>query len=321
MDNKKVIVTGGAGFIGSHFVNKYLHRCDLHVIDSLTYASNLNNLSNLFGSDRLYEVDIADTEKVFSIFENIRPDIVINFAAESHVDNSISTPAIFTKTNVVGTQTLLDASLKYGVQKFVQVSTDEVYGHLTSISENSFTEKTPLNPRSPYSATKASADLLVKSYVNTFGLDASITRCSNNFGENQHEEKLIPKIVKNAMNNLPIPIYGSGLNIRDWIYVEDHIDGIFSVIQNGKPGEVYNFGGKRGESEITNIDLCKRILSIMGRDESLITRVEDRKGHDFRYSVDYSKSEKELSWKPLHSLNNKLDQVINSILNRFEKTK
>lgn len=319
MDRKKVIVTGGAGFIGSHFVNRYLHRYDLYVIDSLTYAADVRNLSNLFSRDRLYQVNIVNREDMFSIFEKIKPDIVVNFAAESHVDNSISNPNVFVSTNVVGTQTLLDASLMYKVKKFVQVSTDEVYGHLTSMSEPSFTEKTPLNPRSPYSATKASADLLVKSYVNTFGIDASITRCSNNFGENQHEEKLIPKIIKNAMNGDPIPIYGTGLNIRDWIYVDDHIDGIVSVIENGKAGEVYNFGGKHGESEISNIDLCKKILTIMGKDESLIKKVEDRKGHDFRYSIDYSKSERELSWTPKYSIDNKLSQVINSILHRFRK--
>lgn len=311
----KVLVTGGAGFIGSHFVNKFYKKHDITIIDNLTYAANISNLNaDFFNGDNFFEKDISDIDSYEFIIRDGNFDAIINFAAESHVDNSIEFPRKFTTTNIVGTQNLLELTKQYRVKKFVQVSTDEVYGHL-KINEQSFTEKTPLNPRSPYSATKASADLLVLSYVSTYGLNACITRCSNNFGENQHEEKLIPKIVKNILENKKIPIYGKGENIRDWIYVEDHIDGIEKVLLSGKKGEIYNFGGG---SEITNVELCKKILSLMGGKTSLIEFVNDRPGHDFRYSIDYTKSVKELNWKPKHTLE-KMKDVVDSLINRFKE--
>lgn len=314
----KIIVTGGAGFIGSHFINKFYKNYEITLIDNLTYAGNLSNIDpNFFNGSNFFRKDIAVEDSYEFIIRDFKPDVIINFAAESHVDNSIESPRSFTHTNILGTQNLLELTRRYQIKKFIQISTDEVYGHL-ELNDPSFTEETPLNPRSPYSATKASADLLVTSYVNTFGINASITRCSNNFGENQHEEKLIPKIVKNALLNNKIPIYGKGQNIRDWIYVEDHIDGIEKVMLKGKPGNIYNFGGIRGESEISNLDLTKLILQIMGKKTSLIEFVTDRLGHDFRYSIDYTKSTKELGWKPKHNMN-KLKDVIESLSNRFKE--
>ena len=291
----RIVVTGGAGFIGSHFVNKFHKEHELFVIDSLTYAGNLDNIIASFPFEtNFFEIDIAEKRQV---------------------DNSISTPLEFTRTNIVGTHNLLEFARLNGVSKFIQVSTDEVYGHLGK-TDPPFTEKTPLNPRSPYSATKAASDMLVQSYVNTFGLHACITRCSNNFGENQHAEKLIPTIIRNAALNLPIPIYGNGENIRDWIYVEDHIDGIYAVLEKGKSGEVYNFGGISGVSEVTNLDLCKMVLNIMAKDHSLITYVNDRLGHDFRYAIDYTKANLELDWSPRHDLT-KLETVINSYISKI----
>lgn len=310
-----ILVTGGAGFIGSHFINKFHKKYNITVIDSMTYAASLDNISpEFFMGDNFFPKDICYTDSYEFIIRDGNFDAIINFAAESHVDNSIESPSKFTLSNVVGTQNLLDLARKYKIKKFIQVSTDEVYGHLEK-NDEPFTEETPLNPRSPYSATKASADLLVLSYVNTYGMNASITRCSNNFGENQHEEKLIPKIVKNALENNKIPIYGKGQNIRDWIYVEDHIDGIEKVLLKGKKGEVYNFGGN---SEISNIELCEKILLIMGKKNSLIEFVTDRLGHDFRYAIDYTKSTKELGWKPKYSLD-KLESVVQSLVNKFKE--
>ena len=312
----RIVVTGGAGFIGSHFVNKFHKEHELFVIDSLTYAGNLDNIIASFPFEtNFFEIDIAEKRQVDAALKTIAPDAIINFAAESHVDNSISTPLEFTRTNIVGTHNLLEFARLNGVSKFIQVSTDEVYGHLGK-TDPPFTEKTPLNPRSPYSATKAASDMLVQSYVNTFGLHACITRCSNNFGENQHAEKLIPTIIRNAALNLPIPIYGNGENIRDWIYVEDHIDGIYAVFEKGKSGEVYNFGGISGVSEVTNLDLCKMVLNIMAKDHSLITYVNDRLGHDFRYAIDYTKANLELDWSPRHDLT-KLETVINSYISKI----
>lgn len=314
----KIVVTGGAGFIGSHFVNKFYKKYDIVVIDNLTYAGNLSNIDpNFLDGTNFFRKDISNLDEYEFVIRDFNPDVIVNFAAETHVDNSISHAQSFTTTNIIGTQNLLELVRKYNIKKFVQISTDEVYGHLQK-DDPPFTEKTPLSPRSPYSATKASADLLVLSYVNTYGINACITRCSNNFGENQHEEKLIPKIVKNIVENKKIPIYGKGNNIRDWIYVEDHINGIEKVILKGKSGEVYNFGGMAGESETSNLELCKRILSIMGKDQSMIEFVKDRPGHDFRYSIDYTKAKKDLGWNPKYNLE-KIESVVNSLKIRFEE--
>lgn len=309
---KKMLVTGGAGFIGSNFVNKYRGIYDIYIVDLLTYAGNIGNLDSeafrLSQNPRnFYRMNIANFNEMDKLFHQIKPDIVVNFAAESHVDRSINDSLVFTSTNVYGTHVLLELSVKYSVEKYVQVSTDEVYGHL-GVDDPPFTELTPLNPRSPYSATKASADLLVNAYHNTHGLNTCITRCSNNFGKNQHVEKFLPKIITNALINKPIPIYGNGDNVRDWIYVEDHISGIHLVIEKGKPGEIYNFGGIY--SEMSNNQLCKNVLDIMGKSTDLIEYVIDRKGHDFRYAVDFSKSSRELGWVPTHDFISSLEKTI-----------
>jgi len=302
---KKMLVTGGAGFIGSNFVNRYRGTYDIHIVDLLTYAGNMSNLD--YEPRNFYRMNIANFNEMDKLFNQIKPDIVVNFAAESHVDRSINDSLIFTSTNVYGTHVLLELSVRYGVEKYIQVSTDEVYGHL-SIDDPPFTELTPLNPRSPYSATKASADLLVNSYHNTHGLNTCITRCSNNFGKNQHVEKFLPKIITNAINNIPIPIYGYGDNVRDWIYVDDHIIGINLAIQKGNAGEIYNFGG--AYSEMSNTELCKTVLEIMGKPLDLIKYVIDRKGHDFRYAVDFSKASRELTWLPTHDFITSLEKTI-----------
>lgn len=309
----RILVTGGAGFIGSEFVNMYADKYDIHVIDKLTYAGNLNNITTTkFNHKQFYKVDISDYEKCDKIFNIIKPEIVINFAAESHVDNSIKSSAEFIHTNVLGTHVMLELSRKYNVLKYIQISTDEVYGHL-EIGDSPFTEATPLNPRSPYSATKASADFLVLSYVNTHKLNACITRCSNNYGKNQHSEKLIPKIISNALNDEKIPIYGTGTNIRDWIFVKDHVKGIHDVMIKGSMGSIYNFGGN---NQTTNIDLCKKILSILDKSEDLITFVEDRKGHDFRYDIEYNKAVLELGWKPEADFDTMLTNTVIEIANK-----
>lgn len=309
----RILVTGGAGFIGSEFVNMYADKYDIHVIDKLTYAGNTNNITTTkFNHKQFYKVDISNYEECDKIFNLIKPEIVINFAAESHVDNSIHSSFEFVNTNILGTHVLLELSKKYKILKYIQISTDEVYGHL-SINDPAFTEDTPINPRSPYAATKASADLLVASYINTHGLNACITRCSNNYGRNQHAEKLIPKIVLNALKNNHIPIYGLGENIRDWIYVDDHIRGIHHVMIKGIPGHTYNFGGN---NQISNLDLCKKILTILNKSFDLITFVEDRKGHDFRYHIDFSKSEKQLRWEPIANFDEMLTYSIKEIANK-----
>lgn len=311
---KKMLVTGGAGFIGSNFVNRYRGTYDIHIVDLLTYAGNMSNLD--YEPRNFYRMNIANFNEMDKLFNQIKPDIVVNFAAESHVDRSINDSLIFTSTNVYGTHVLLELSVRYGVEKYIQVSTDEVYGHL-SIDDSPFTELTPLNPRSPYSATKASADLLVNSYHNTHGLNTCITRCSNNFGKNQHVEKFLPKIITNAINNIPIPIYGYGDNVRDWIYVDDHIIGINLAIQKGNPGEIYNFGG--AYSEMSNTELCKTVLEIMGKPIDLIEYVIDRKGHDFRYAVDFSKASRELTWFPTHDFITSLEKTIHFYTELYPK--
>lgn len=301
---KKVLITGGAGFIGSNFIHYILSKYnDYQVInlDKLTYAANLDNLKDIEDNKnyRFIHGDIADQEFIFKLFENEKFDIVINFAAESHVDNSILNPQIFTITNILGTQVLLDACRKYNIKRFHQVSTDEVYGELPLDDKNIlFTEKTPLNPSSPYSASKASADMLVKSYYRTYSLPITISRCSNNYGPYQHLEKLIPLMISKAINNDNLPVYGNGLNVRDWLHVYDHCTAIDLIIHEGKIGEIYNIGGN---NEKSNIDVVKIILKELGKSEKLIKYVNDRPGHDLRYAIDSTKIKTSLNWKPVYS--------------------
>ena len=301
---KKMLITGGAGFIGSNFIHYILSKYnDYQVInlDKLTYAANLDNLKDIEDNKnyRFIHGDIADQEFIFKLFENEKFDIVINFAAESHVDNSILNPQIFTITNILGTQVLLDACRKYNIKRFHQVSTDEVYGELP-LDDNSilFTEKTPLNPSSPYSASKASADMLVKSYYRTYSLPITISRCSNNYGPYQHLEKLIPLMISKAINNDNLPVYGNGLNVREWLHVYDHCTAIDLIIHEGKIGEIYNIGGN---NEKSNIDVVKIILKELGKSEKLIKYVNDRPGHDLRYAIDSTKIKTTLNWKPVYS--------------------
>lgn len=306
----KCLVTGGCGFIGSNFIRHVLRTSpDISVVnlDALTYAGNLQTLSDVARNPR-YEFtrgDIADAALVNSLFEEHGFQAVVNFAAESHVDRSIEDPQTFLKTNILGTQVLLDAARKHEVGRFVQVSTDEVYGQLGAIG--SFKETTPLAPRSPYSASKAGADLLALAYHSTFGFPVVVTRCSNNYGPYQFPEKLIPLVIVNAYNYDPVPVYGDGLYIRDWVHVEDHCRALELALAYGEPGNVYNVGGG---TEMTNLDLVRRILKIMDRPDSLIRHVEDRKGHDRRYAVDYSKIQRELNWQPEISFEEGLRQTV-----------
>lgn len=301
---KKMLITGGVGFIGSNFIHYILSKYnDYQVInlDKLTYAANLDNLKDIEDNKnyRFIHGDIADQEFIFKLFENEKFDIVINFAAESHVDNSILNPQIFTITNILGTQVLLDACRKYNIKRFHQVSTDEVYGELPLDDKNIlFTEKTPLNPSSPYSASKASADMLVKSYYRTYSLPITISRCSNNYGPYQHLEKLIPLMISKAINNDNLPVYGNGLNVRDWLHVYDHCTAIDLIIHEGKIGEIYNIGGN---NEKSNIDVVKIILKELGKSEKLIKYVNDRPGHDLRYAIDSTKIKTTLNWNPVYS--------------------
>lgn len=301
---KKVLITGGAGFIGSNFIHYILSKYnDYQVInlDKLTYAANLDNLKDIEDNKnyRFIHGDIVDQEFIFKLFESEKFDIVINFAAESHVDNSILNPQIFTITNILGTQVLLDACRKYNIKRFHQISTDEVYGELPLDDKSIlFTEKTPLNPSSPYSASKASADMLVKSYYRTYSLPITISRCSNNYGPYQHLEKLIPLMISKAINNDNLPVYGNGLNVRDWLHVYDHCTAIDLIIHEGKIGEIYNIGGN---NEKSNIDVVKIILKELGKSEKLIKYVNDRPGHDLRYAIDSTKIKTTLNWKPVYS--------------------
>ncbi|KRE51051.1 dTDP-glucose 4,6-dehydratase [Paenibacillus sp. Soil724D2] len=313
----KLLVTGGAGFIGSNFViymlNKYPDYQIVNV-DSLTYAGNLENLRQVqeHPNYTFVKADIADPEAVNELFQQ-GIDIVVNFAAESHVDRSILDPGIFVKTNVVGTQVLLEAAKAHQVSKFVQVSTDEVYGSLGETGL--FTESTPLEPNSPYSASKAGGDLLVRAYHETFGLPVNITRCSNNYGPYQFPEKLIPLIISNALSDKPLPVYGDGLNIRDWLYVEDHCSAIDLVIHMGKNGEVYNVGGN---NERTNLQIVRTILQELGMTESLITYVQDRLGHDRRYGIDATKITAELGWQPKYHFETGIQETIRWYLDNQE---
>lgn len=308
----KILVTGAAGFIGSNFVYYELENYDDEIValDLLTYAGNLKNLDGCKDNKnfKFVKMDIRDREAINKLFEDEKFDIVVNFAAESHVDRSIEEPEVFLKTNILGTQVLMDASLKYGVKRYHQVSTDEVYGDLPlDRPDLFFTESTPLHTSSPYSASKASADLLVNAYHRTFGLNTTITRCSNNYGPYQFPEKLIPLMINNARHNKSLPVYGEGLNVRDWLHVYDHCSGIDLVMRNGKNGEVYNIGG---HNERKNIEVVKTILKELGKDESLITYVTDRKGHDLRYAIDPSKIESELGWKPKYNFESGIKETI-----------
>ncbi|NLL63840.1 MAG: dTDP-glucose 4,6-dehydratase [Ruminococcaceae bacterium] len=298
---KKILVTGGAGFIGSNFIYYMLEKypdVEIVCLDCLSYAGNLATLEPLIENPRFkfFKGDITDRSMVYRLFHQEEFDIVVNFAAESHVDRSIDTPDIFIKSNVFGTSVLLDAFNKFGKKRFHQISTDEVYGDLPlDRPDLLFTEKTPIHASSPYSASKASADLLVLAYHRTYGTPVTISRCSNNYGPYQFPEKLIPLMIANAVEGKKLPVYGKGENVRDWLYVIDHCKAIDCIIHNGKDGEVYNVGGN---TERTNLEIVKTLLSVLGKSEDLIEFVKDRPGHDLRYAIDASKMEKELGWKP-----------------------
>jgi dTDP-glucose 4,6-dehydratase len=308
-DIKTMLVTGGAGFIGSNFLNKYVSKYpDITFVnlDKLTYAANLDNLTIKESPNyKFIELDICNLTGLTRVFETYRFDGVIHFAAESHVDLSIKHPSLFVESNVLGTQNLLQLSLEYGVTRFHHVSTDEVYG---SLGETGFfTEETNLAPNSPYSASKAGADCLVRSYFHTFGLNTVITRCSNNYGPYQDITKLIPKFITNLLQDKKVPLYASGGNIRDWLYVEDHVDAIWEVFTRSKPGEIYNIGGN---SEKTNLEITNQLLQTLGKDESYIEYVADRPGHDFRYAIDASKIKRELGWQPKYTFESGIHKTI-----------
>ena len=296
-----IIVTGGAGFIGSNFV---FYELDKHpedrivCLDKLTYAGNLSTLKDVMDKPnfRFVKADICDRETVYALFEEEHPDVVVNFAAESHVDRSIENPSIFLQTNIIGTSVLMDACRKYGIGRYHQVSTDEVYGDLPlDRPDLFFTETTPIHTSSPYSSSKAGADLLVQAYHRTYGLPVTISRCSNNYGPYHFPEKLLPLMIANCLNDKPLPVYGQGLNVRDWLYVEDHCKAIDLIIRKGREGEVYNVGG---HNEMRNIDIVKLICHELNKPESLITYVTDRKGHDMRYAIDPTKIHHDLGWLP-----------------------
>ena len=308
-----ILVTGGAGFIGANFIYYYL---DAHpdervvCLDALTYAGNLSTLAKVMDDPRFrfVKIDICDREAIDALFEEEKPDIVVNFAAESHVDRSIEDPQVFLKTNILGVQVLLDACRANGSIRFHQVSTDEVYGDLPlDRPDLFFTEETPIHTSSPYSASKAGADLLVLAYWRTFGLPVTISRCSNNYGPYHFPEKLIPLMIANALEEKSLPVYGDGLNVRDWLYVEDHCKAILAILENGRIGEVYNVGG---HNERTNLDVVKTVLRLLGKSEDLITYVRDRPGHDRRYAIDPTKITTELGWFPETSFENGMEKTV-----------
>ena len=309
----KMFITGGAGFIGSNFIF-YMRKThpdyDLVCLDKLTYAGNLETLAPVMNDPKFkfVRIDIADRKAVYDLFEAEKPDVVVNVAAESHVDRSIENPAVFLETNVMGTQVLLDACRIFGVSRYHQVSTDEVYGDLPlDRPDLFFTEQTPIHTSSPYSASKASADLLCNAYFRTYGLPVTISRCSNNYGPYQFPEKLIPLMIANCTADKPLPVYGQGLNVRDWLYVEDHCSAIDLILQGGKEGLVYNIGG---HNEMRNIDIVKLIVHALGKSEELITYVTDRKGHDMRYAIDPSFIHNELGWLPETKFENGIVKTI-----------
>lgn len=309
----KLLITGGAGFIGSNFIRHMIQQhpdWDITNLDKLTYAGNLENLKEVEQSPRYRFIkgDIADRELVDRLLQE-KFDAIINFAAESHVDRSILDASPFLETNIRGTQVLLEGARKYGIKRFIQVSTDEVYG---SIENGSFTERSQLHPSSPYSASKAAADLLCLAYHKTYGTSVIITRCSNNFGPYQFPEKFIPLVITNAIEDKPIPVYGDGLNVRDWVFVLDHCRALEAVLEKGKEGEVYNIGAG---NEMTNLTLVHTLLKLLGKPESLIQFVTDRPGHDRRYSLDNSKIRSELGWKPIYSFDDALAFTVSWYLN------
>ncbi|CAM3556081.1 dTDP-glucose 4,6-dehydratase [Marinicrinis lubricantis] len=305
-----ILVTGGAGFIGSNFVRLMLNKYpDYKIVnyDKLTYAGNLENLKDVEENPNyVFEKgDICDAQMVREMLKKHQIQVIVNFAAETHVDRSIHDPAIFTHTNVYGTQTLLDAARQNGIERYIQISTDEVYG---SLGETGFfTEKTHLSPNSPYAASKGGADLLVKAYYETYGLNVNITRCSNNYGCYHFPEKLIPLMITNALDNLPLPVYGDGSNVRDWLHVSDHVSAIDSVLHHGKPGEIYNIGG---QNERTNLSIVEMIVGKLNKPKSLIKFVKDRVGHDRRYAIDPAKIERELGWAPKYTFEQGLEETI-----------
>ena len=313
-----ILVTGGAGFIGSNFVYHMLaaHPEDtILCVDCLTYAGNLSTLEEALKNPnfKFFRTNICDREAIYEIFENEKPDVVVNFAAESHVDRSIENPEIFLQTNILGTQVLMDACRKYGIQRYHQVSTDEVYGDLPlDRPDLFFTEETPIHTSSPYSSSKAGADLLVLAYHRTYGLPVTISRCSNNYGPYHFPEKLIPLMIANALNDKPLPVYGEGMNVRDWLYVEDHCRAIDLILRRGRVGEVYNVGG---HNEMRNIDIVRLICRKLGKPESLITYVADRKGHDMRYAIDPTKIHTELGWLPETKFADGINKTIDWYLN------
>ena len=317
----KIIVTGGAGFIGSNFVIHMVKKYPEHEIvnlDLLTYAGNLENLTEVEKAPnyKFIRGDIADRKFVFDLFEQEKPDIIVNFAAESHVDRSITDPESFVRTNVMGTTTLLDACKEYGIKRFHQVSTDEVYGDLPlDRPDLFFTEETPLHTSSPYSSSKASADLFVMAYHRTFGIPVTISRCSNNYGPYQFPEKLIPLIISRALADEELPVYGTGENVRDWLHVSDHCVAIDLILEKGRVGEVYNIGG---HNERTNLEVVKTILKALDKPESLIRFVKDRPGHDRRYAIDPTKMETEMGWKPQYVFDTGMKQTIQWYLDNKE---
>ena len=316
-----VVVTGGAGFIGSNFIFYMLKaHPDYRIVclDKLTYAGNLSTLKDVIGKPnfRFVKLDICDREMVYRLFEEEKPDIVVNFAAESHVDRSIEDPSVFLQTNIIGTSVLLDACRKYGIERYHQVSTDEVYGDLPlDRPDLFFTETTPIHTSSPYSSSKAGADLLVHSYNRTFNLPTTISRCSNNYGPYHFPEKLIPLMIVNCLNDKPLPVYGKGLNVRDWLYVDDHCRAIDLIIHKGRVGDVYNVGG---HNEMRNVDIVKLICKELGKPESLITYVTDRKGHDMRYAIDPTKIHEELGWLPETKFEDGLKKTIGWYLDHHD---
>ena len=316
-----ILITGGAGFIGSNFVYYMLKKYpDYKIIcvDCLTYAGNMSTLSDAMKNEnfKFYKTNICDRDGIYEIFEAEKPDIVVNFAAESHVDRSIENPEVFLQTNILGTQVMMDACRKYGIERYHQVSTDEVYGDLPlDRPDLFFSEETPIHTSSPYSSSKAGADLLVLAYHRTYGLPVTISRCSNNYGPYHFPEKLIPLMIANCLNDKPLPVYGEGLNVRDWLYVEDHCKAIDLIIHNGRVGEVYNIGG---HNEMRNIDIVKLICKYLEKPESLITYVADRKGHDMRYAIDPTKIHNELGWLPETKFADGIKLTIDWYLNNRE---
>ncbi len=292
--SKKVLITGGAGFIGAEVVKTFVKNgFQTFVIDKLTYAGDVERLKEIEGQYEFFQADITDRERVFEIGEKVKPEIIVHLAAESHVDRSILEPSLFLKTNIIGTQNMLDIAKKIKVERFLNMSTDEVYGELGE--DGKFTEQTPLNPNSPYSVSKASADMLGRAYFRTYNVPVITIRASNNYGYWQYPEKLIPVVIMKAYENSPIPVYGKGDNVREWLFVSDCAEGIFTAAVNGEVGETYNIGS--GE-ERKNIEVVQTILDIMGKPRSLIEFVKDRPGHDFRYALDFTKIQKKLNWKP-----------------------